>query len=99
MSGTLEIARFRVAPASEPGLLEAWPRMVAAMRRAHPALRSVDLVRFDDGTWADVAVWDDRDSAERACSIGPALAEVEAFFAHISEDVGLELARVVQRSS
>jgi len=97
MSDVVEIARFRVAEASEHALFEAWPDMVAAMQRAHPALRSVQLVRFDDGTWADIAVWDDRASAENACSVGPALPEVQAFFAHIEEDLGLDLAvRIVE---
>jgi hypothetical protein len=46
MSQTVEIARFRVDPDAEEGLLAAWPPMVDAMKRAHPALESVRLVRF-----------------------------------------------------
>jgi alpha/beta superfamily hydrolase len=95
MSGSVEIARFRVAPGSAEGLLAAWPPMVDAMKRAHPALESVRLVRFDDGTWADVAVWADRESAEQACSLAPP-PEVEAFFRHISEDVSMDVTTLVR---
>lgn len=95
MSETVEIARFRVEPTAEEGLVAAWPRMVDAMKRAHPALESVRLVRFEDGTWADIAVWSDREAADQACS--PAqLPEVEAFFRHIAEDVSMDLTTVVR---
>ena len=97
MSATVEIARFKVSEAAEAGLVSTWPAMVEAMRRAHPALRSVSLVRFDDGTWADIALWDDPASAAAlACDAGPSLPEVREFFAHIAEDISLDLARVVK---
>jgi quinol monooxygenase YgiN len=94
---TIEIARFNVKDGAEARLLDAWPAMVDAMRRAHPALRSVALVRFDDGTWADIAVWDDRDSVDAACSAGAQLPEVQAFFDQIAEDVSLDLGEVARR--
>ncbi len=94
MSGVVEIARFRVDPQAEEGLLAAWPSMVDAMKQAHPALQSVRLVRFEDGTWADIAVWSNREAADHACSLS-APPEVEAFFQHINEDVSMELTTVV----
>lgn len=94
MSEVVEIARFRVDPEAEEGLLDAWPAMVDAMKSAHPALRSVRLVRFEDGTWADIAIWDDRQAADSACGLAP-LPEVDAFFQHISEDVSMDLTTVV----
>lgn len=97
MEEAIEVARFRVDPSAEEALLEAWPAMVDAMRRANPSLREVTLVQFDDGTWADIAIWEDRASASAACELGPRLPEVEAWFAHIEEDLGLDLARPVRR--
>jgi hypothetical protein len=94
MSEVVEIARFRVDAVAEEGLLGAWPAMVDAMKRAHPALRSVRLVRFEDGTWADIAVWSDREAADSACGLAP-LPEVEAFFQHVAEDVSMDLTTVV----
>jgi hypothetical protein len=95
MSQTVEIARFRVDPDAEEGLLAAWPPMVDAMKRAHPALESVRLVRFEDGTWADIAVWSHREAADQACSLVP-LPEVEAFFSHITEDMSMDLTTLVR---
>jgi hypothetical protein len=97
MTDVVEIARFRVEPEAEPGLLAAWPPMVAAMKRAHPALQQVRLVRFGDGTWADIAIWSDRASAERACTLDPS-PEVAEFFRHIAEDVSLDLSELVRES-
>jgi hypothetical protein len=91
----VEIARFRVDAASEAGLLRAWAPMVDAMKRAHPALDSVRLVRFEDGTWADIAVWSDRRAADRACALDPS-PEVAEFFDHIAEDISMELTEVVR---
>jgi hypothetical protein len=97
MSHVVEIARFRVEPEAEKGLLASWPAMVTAMKGAHPTLETVRLVRFEDGTWADIAVWTDQNDAESACAIAP-LPEVEAFFANIAEDVSMDLAAVVLES-
>jgi hypothetical protein len=97
MSGTVEIARFRVEPEAEEGLLTSWQPMVDAMKRAHPALESVRLVRFPDGTWADIAVWRDPAAAEEACGLIP-LPEVEEFFSYISEDVSMDLTSVERES-
>ena len=94
MGAAVEIARFRVAPEAEQGLVAAWPAMVDAMKRAHPGLRNVHLVRFEDGTWADIAVWADTESAEQACTVAP-LPEVEAFFGHIAEDVSMDVTTLV----
>lgn len=93
MSQSLEIARFRIESEAEQGLLAAWPSMVDAMKRAHPALESVRLVKFDDGTWADIAVWSRREAADEACGLAP-LPEVEAFFAHIAEDLSMDVTTV-----
>lgn len=90
----VEIARFRVEPESEEALAAAWPVMVDAMKRAHPALESVRLVRFEDGSWADIAVWSDRTAADAACSLEPPPA-VLAFFQHISEDLSMDLVEVI----
>jgi hypothetical protein len=69
--------------------------MVDAMKRAHPALQSVHLVRFEDGTWADIAVWSNREAADEACSLTP-LPEVETFFGYIAKDVSMDLTTVVR---
>jgi hypothetical protein len=65
--------------------------------QAHPALRSVRLVRFADGTWADIAVWSEHTAAEEACGLEP-LPEVEAFFSHIAEDVSMDVTTIERES-
>jgi hypothetical protein len=92
----VEIARFRVERETEEALLASWVPMVDAMKRAHPALESVRLVRFEDGTWADIAIWADQDAAQQACTIQP-LPEVEEFFRHIAEDVSLDVTTLVRQ--
>lgn len=94
MNEIIEIARFRVKPSDEHGLLTTWPAMVEAMKRAHPALETVRLVRFKDDTWADIAVWSDRTAAEHACNLAP-LPEVAEFFSYITEDVSMDIAELV----
>jgi hypothetical protein len=97
MAQVAEIARFRVEPGDEHGLLASWQPMVDAMKQAHPALQSVRLVRFADGTWADIAVWSEHTAAEEACGLEP-LPEVEAFFSHIAEDVSMDLTTIERES-
>jgi hypothetical protein len=85
-----------VEPEAEEKLIAAWEPMVDAMKRAHPALESVQLVRFEDGTWAEIAIWADRSAAQEACSLQP-LSEVEEFFGHIAEDISMDITTLVRQ--
>jgi hypothetical protein len=61
---------------------------------ARQPLETVRLVRFDDDTWADIAVWSDRTAAEHACDLAP-LPEVAELFSYITEDVSMDIAELV----
>jgi hypothetical protein len=89
MTLTLELAAFTVHEASELALVAERPEMLAALRKAFPAVLAAWLTRQDDGSWLDVVLWRSRQEAEEAARCIHQVPEVARWFRHIGESKGL----------
>jgi len=90
----MELARFKVDPASEQDFLAARPAMVKAVTEHVPGLESIALVRLADGTWLDVVTWSSREAAERGAALATALHDARIWLDHIDEDLSMDLGEV-----
>ncbi|GAA4214015.1 antibiotic biosynthesis monooxygenase [Actinocatenispora rupis] len=91
----IELAAFRVRPGAEEALVAERPAMVAALRARFPACLAAYLTREDDGSFLDVIVWRDRESAEEAARLVDTVPECAAWFRHLASSGGLRHVEVL----
>lgn len=94
MVAVLEITTYRVEASRVADYLEQRPAMDAALE-AMPGLRSLATAQLAPGRFVDVAVWDDRDAAERAQRRALDDARLAPLFAWL-EDVSMEFGEVLR---
>lgn len=92
---TYELARFTVDPADVAQLVDAHPGLVEAVASVSGALRRVTLVRIDERTFVDIAVWDSREEAEAAVERVHEIPACHRFMALIVDDQPIEHCEVV----
>jgi len=95
MSKVLEIVQFRVDPAREREYLAGHSQAMDAIAQAFPGLIRVNLVRYPDGRFADVALWESRADAERAaqgCVHVPEFTRIESY---VTETLSMEFVEVI----
>jgi hypothetical protein len=95
MSQVLEMVQFRLDPAHEREYVAGHPAAMEAIAAAFPGLIRVNLVRFPDGRYADVALWESRADAERAAQGCVGIPEFKRLGAFVTETISLELTEVV----
>lgn len=95
MPDVLELARFRPSDGQEEAMLASRPAFLEAAMEHFDGLKSVHLVKLDDGTYVDVAVWETREQCQLAaesCMNHPAVAD---FLSHCGEELGIETGEIV----
>lgn len=95
---TMELARYRIDPATVDELQQRWQAAVAAIRARFPGLVSANLTRLDDATFMDVWHWESRDAALAAADGAPAVPEAAALFSLIAEPPTMEHGEIIQHA-
>ncbi|HEX2317109.1 MAG TPA: antibiotic biosynthesis monooxygenase [Thermomonospora sp.] len=90
MATTVELTRFRVAPAKTAELLAARPGMLADFRADRAGFLGARLVALPDGEWLDVVEWRSAEDFAASRAKGANLPGIAAFFAAIDELVAAE---------
>lgn len=86
MTGTtIELVTFRVKSGIMPDQVRAAAQRVSIALAKMPGFCDRQLGLSPDGEWADIVVWQDLATAQRAAQTVPELAECQAFFSLIDD--------------
>ena len=96
MAKVIEIVQFRVDPAREREYLAGHAHAIEAIAQAFPGLIRVNLVRYPDGRFADVALWESRADAERAAAGCVHVPEFKRLESLVTATLSMEYAEVVE---
>jgi heme-degrading monooxygenase HmoA len=95
LSRTLELGRFVVEPDQEQQFLAKREAMVKAAKENFPGLIDITLAKLDDGSYVDVAFWEDRSFVKTAIAKAETIPAVVDWLQHIGEDLSTEFGTVV----
>jgi len=87
---TIELTRFRVAPASTEALLAARPAMLADFAADRTGFLGAELVRLPGDEWLDIVTWADAADLAASREKGANLPGIAAFFGAIEALVTAE---------
>ena len=87
---TIELTRFRVAPANAEALLAARPAMLADFAADRTGFLGAELVRLPNDEWLDIVTWADPADLAASRDKGANLPGIAAFFAAIEALVTAE---------
>ena len=71
--------------------------MLSAVKREFRGLRRLELVKLDDGSWIDIAVWDSPPQRAEAQRIASDVPEIADWLAHIERDISNEFGTIYDR--
>jgi heme-degrading monooxygenase HmoA len=95
---TMELARYRIDPATVAEMQDRWHAAVQAIRARFPGLITAQLTQLDDDTFVDVWQWETREAALAAADGAPQIPEAAALFALIVEPPTMEHGEIVQQN-
>jgi len=95
VSRTLELGRFVVEHDQEQQFLAKREAMVSAAKENFPGLIDVTVSKLDDGSYVDVAIWEDRSFVKTAIAKAETIPAVVDWLRHIDEDLSTEFGTVV----
>jgi hypothetical protein len=81
----LELACFRAQPQHAAALRHRAGALAWALRRRFPGLRKLELARAGDGSWLQLAFWDNREHAQAAANEMFELPEMSDWLAQVGE--------------
>jgi quinol monooxygenase YgiN len=87
---TVELTRFRVAPAKVEQLLAARPAMIRDFEADRAGFLGARLVRLPDGEWLDIVDWRSPQDFAASREKGANLPGIKAFFEAIDSLVAAE---------
>ena len=94
---TMELARYRIDPATVGELQDRWQAAVRAIRAKFPGLLTAQLTQLGDDTFVDVWQWETREAALAAADGAPGIPEAAALFALIVEPPTMEHGEIVKQ--
>jgi hypothetical protein len=97
MTEVIELARFVVREGEEGPFLAKRGAMLSAVSRRFRGLRRLELVKLDDGSWIDIAVWENPERRAEALRIAGEVPEIADWFAHIERDISNEFGTIYDR--
>jgi hypothetical protein len=95
LSRTLELSRYVVEGYQEQPFLTKRGAMVKAAKENFPGLMDATLARFDDGSYVDAWIWEDRSFCEAAMAKVETVPVVVDWLGHIGEDLSMEFGTIV----
>ena len=87
---TIELTRFRVAPAAAESLLAARPAMLADFAADRAGFLDAQLVRLPGDEWLDIVTWADAADLAASREKGANLPGIASFFSAITALVAAE---------
>lgn len=87
---TIELTRFRVAPADAESLLAARPAMLADFAADRAGFLDAQLVRLPGDEWLDIVTWADAADLAASREKGANLPGIASFFSAITALVAAE---------
>jgi hypothetical protein len=97
MTEVIELARFVVREGEEESFLAKRGPMLCAVSRKFRGLRRLELVKLDDGSWIDIAVWENPEQRAEALRIADEVPEIADWFAHIERDISNQFGTIYDR--
>lgn len=91
----LEMTTYRVEASRVADYVEQRPEMDAVLREMD-GLRSITTAQLEPGRFVDVALWDDRDAADRAQRRAMDDARLAPLFTWL-EDISMEFGEVLEK--
>jgi len=95
---TIELTRFRVAPADAASLLAARPAMLADFETDRAGFLGAQLVRLSGDEWLDIVTWADPADLAASREKGANLPGIAAFFGAITALVAAEQGELAEQS-
>jgi hypothetical protein len=95
---TIELTRFRVAPADAELLLAARPAMLADFAADRTGFLGAQLVRLPGDEWLDIVTWADPADLAASREKGANLPGIAAFFGAIASLVAAEAGELAEQA-